>query len=63
MKIDDLIMIHTFDDGNQRYKMYCNEWKITNIMYNGGKLELLNVKDNDVKIYSISSWKTRLCKK
>jgi hypothetical protein len=59
MEIDTIVMIHTFDDGNTRFKYYNNEWKIKNIMYNGGKLELVNKTDNEVCIYSISSWKTR----
>ena len=61
MNNGDIVLIHTSDDGNHRFKMYDNEWKIINIMYNGGKLELSNCKDTNIKINSISSWKTRLC--
>ena len=60
MNINDIIIIHTFDDGNQRFINFPNEWKVTKVMYNGGKLELVNNIDNEVQIYSISTWKVRL---
>jgi hypothetical protein len=60
MNINDIVMIHTFDDGNQRFRNYPNEWKVTDVRYNGGKLELVNNSDNEVLIYSISAWKVRL---
>ena len=60
MNINDIIIIHTFDDGNQRFRNFPNEWKVTKVMYNGGKLELVNNIDNEVQIYSISTWKVRL---
>ena len=60
MNIDNIVEIHTFDDGNQRYKSYNNKWKIMETMYNGCKFKLINYEQNDIIIYSISSWKTRL---
>jgi hypothetical protein len=60
MNINDIVIIHTFDDGNQRFRNFPNEWKVTDVMYNGGKLELVNNSDNEVEIYSISAWKVRL---
>lgn len=60
MNIDNIVEIHTFDDGNNRYKHYTNKWKIMEKMHNGGKLKLMNCDQNDIIIYSISSWKTRL---
>ena len=60
MNIGTEVEIHTFDDGNQRYKHNNNKWKIMEKMYNGGKLKLMNCEKNDIIIYSISSWKARL---
>ena len=60
MNINTIIEIHTFDDGNQRYKQYNNKWKIMEKMFNGGKLKLMNCEQNDIIINSISAWKTRL---
>ena len=60
MNINDKISIHTFDDGNLRFINFPNEWTVTDIRYNGGKLELVNTIYNEVKIYSISTWKVRL---
>lgn len=60
MNINTIIEIHTFDDGNQRYKQYTNKWKIIEKMFNGGKLKLMNCEQNDIIINSISAWKTRL---
>jgi hypothetical protein len=56
-KINQMVKINTFDDGRQKYSQYKNEWHITKTMFNGGKIELINVEDNNVKINSISSWK------
>lgn len=55
-----IVEIHTFDDGNQIYKQYKNKWIIDDIMYKGGKLKLKNEDDNNIIIYSISSWKVRI---
>ena len=60
MNIGDIVLIHTFDDGNSRFKMYCNKWRIDTIMYNGGKLKLVNSIDGEIQLNSISTWKTRL---
>jgi hypothetical protein len=60
MNINDIVEIRTFDDGNQRFQHYTNKWKIMEKMYNGGKLKLMNCEQNDIIIYSISSWKARL---
>jgi hypothetical protein len=60
MNIDTIVEIHTFDDGNQRYKEYDNKWKIIETMFNGGKLKLMNCDQNDIIICSISAWKTKL---
>jgi hypothetical protein len=56
-KINQIVKINTFDDGRQEYSQYKNEWRITKTMFNGGKIELINVEDKNVKINSISSWK------
>ena len=63
MEIGTIIEIHTFDDGNQRYKAFNNKWKIIDTMFNGGKLKLMNCENDDIIIYSISTWKTKLLKK
>ncbi len=52
-----IVKIHTFDDGRQRFQCYTNKWRITDTMFNGGKLELTNVYQPEIKINSISSWK------
>ena len=36
-----------------------NKWKITNKMFNGSKVELINMSDKKIKIRSISAWKTQ----
>jgi hypothetical protein len=59
MNIDTIVEIHTFDDGNQRFKAFDNKWKIIDTMFNGGKLKLMNCDQNDIIIFSISSWKTK----
>jgi hypothetical protein len=61
MNLGEIVFIHTFDDGNNRFKKYLNKWKIEDTMYNGSKLKLINTCDTDIKIVSISTWKTRLC--
>jgi hypothetical protein len=54
-----IVEIIVFDDGNDEFKGYENRWTITKKMFNGGKVELTNVADQNIKIRSISSWKTR----
>lgn len=57
-RIGDFVKITTFDDGNNKYEFYQNKWKVTALMFGGGKVALENVNDPKVKIPSISSWKT-----
>ena len=60
MNIGTIVEIHTFDDGNQRYKNYSNKWIVEEVMYNGGKLKLKNEENTSIIIMSISSWKVRI---
>ena len=61
--MSEIVTITLFDDGNTRYKYLCdlemNKWKITKKMFNGSKVELINAIDNEIKIKSISTWKTQ----
>ena len=57
--MSEIVTIHTFDDGRGDFKKYINEWIITKKMFNGSKVELTNVHNKEIKISSISSWKTR----
>lgn len=61
--MSQFVTITVFDDGNTQYKYLCdlgmNKWKITNKMFNGSKVELINMSDKKVKIRSISAWKTQ----
>ena len=43
MNIGSKVKINVFDDGNQIYKMYDNIWIVEKRMYNGGKLLLRNL--------------------
>ena len=52
------VKITVFDDGNQSLKQHENIWTITNTMFHGSKLELINAIDKNIKIRSISTWKT-----
>ncbi len=54
-----IVEIIVFDDGNDEFKGYENRWAITKKMFNGGKVELKNVANKNIKIRSISAWKTR----
>ena len=54
-----IVEIIVFDDGNDEFKGYENKWTITKKMFNGGKVELTNVANQNIKIRSISTWKTR----
>ena len=56
--MSEIVTIHTFDDGRGNFKKYINEWIITKKMFNGSKVELTNVHNKEIKISSISSWKT-----
>ena len=57
--MNKIVEIIVFDDGNDEFKDYVNQWKITKEMFNGGKVELTNMENNKIKINSISAWKTR----
>ena len=52
---NSLYKINIFDDGNEKYKQYQNIWEIYSVWK--GKVSLINKKNNDIKITSISSWK------
>ena len=60
MNIGSKVKISVFDDGNQIYQKYENIWIVFEAFAKGGKLRLVNVKDDKVKIYSISTWKVKL---
>ena len=62
MNIGSKVKISVFDDGNQIYQKYENIWIVYDTFGNGGKLRLVNVKDKEVKLYSISTWKVSLFK-
>jgi hypothetical protein len=47
--------INTFDDGNQKYKIYTNTWYIFGRWL--GKIALVNSTDDNIRILSISEWK------
>ena len=47
--------IENFDDGNNNYSKYFNEWVIYGIWR--GKVAIMNNKENNIIIKSISQWK------
>ena len=57
--MSEIVTIIVFDDGRGDFKKHINEWIITKKMFNGSKVELTNVHNKEIKISSISSWKTR----
>ena len=57
---DMYVKIWKFDDGNKAVNENKNFWKVTDVLFNGGKLSLVNCIDNKLKISSISAWKTRI---
>lgn len=57
MAPQNIYEIYVFDDGNQKYKEYKNEWIITEYKRGGDKLKLVNARNKEVVINSISSWK------
>jgi hypothetical protein len=57
--MSEIVIITVFDDGRGDFKKYINEWIITKKMFNGSKVELTNVHNKEIKISSISSWKTQ----
>ena len=50
------VQIHTFDDGNDKYKHCSNSWIIFG--RGKGKVALFNASDENIIINSISEWKT-----
>jgi len=54
--IGDMVKINTFDDGNERYRMNPNVWRVVGTMFQGGKLQLTNGMTLTA-ISSISAWK------
>jgi hypothetical protein len=51
-----VVSITTFDDGNEEYKYFINRWYIFGKWR--GKIALTNVENMNIKIKSISEWKT-----
>lgn len=54
--VNEMVTIIKFDDGNENYKYYTNKWYIVGEWR--GKIALVNVQDLNMKIDSISKWKT-----
>ena len=52
----NIIHLHIFDDGNEKYKQYENSWILFGTWK--GKIALFNAFDDNVIIQSISEWKT-----
>jgi hypothetical protein len=52
------VRIIVFDDGNQKFKHHENIWTVVKTMFDGDKVGLINSMDKDIKIASISTWKT-----
>jgi hypothetical protein len=48
--------INNFDDGNHKYQQYPNSWLLYGTWR--GKLALMNVVSPEIRIMSISEWKT-----
>ena len=59
LKIDDLVQINVFDDGNQNLQYENNVWKIVQFKYNKGKSIIKNVENTSMSPLSISSWKLK----
>lgn len=59
LKIDDLVQISVFDDGNQNLQYENNVWKIVQFKYNKGKSIIKNVENTSMSPLSISSWKLK----
>ena len=57
------VRIIIFDDGILPVSNKKNIWKVTNIKFNGDKLQLENCIDPTLKISSISAWKVRKIEK
>uniref|UniRef100_A0A6C0IHA9 Uncharacterized protein n=1 Tax=viral metagenome TaxID=1070528 RepID=A0A6C0IHA9_9ZZZZ len=54
----EIYEIVKFDDGNEKYEQYENKWLIFGIWR--GKCALVNKVEPEIKINSISSWKTQM---
>ncbi len=54
-----MVSIWQFDDGLQEFKNYTNKWVVINYKFSGAKLVLQNFYNENIKISSISEWKTR----
>jgi hypothetical protein len=50
------VIVHNFDDANEKYKQYDNCWIVFGMWK--GKIALYNGNDENVIIQSISEWKT-----
>ena len=57
------VKITVFDDGHQELKQHENIWTVVKTMFNGGKVQLINSVDKNIKIRSISTWKTKRIEK
>ena len=53
----EFVKITVFDDGNKSVPERDNMWIITDTMFNGGKLRLVNRFNEQQVINSISAWK------
>ena len=54
------VKVNIFDDGNISVPNQNNIWRVTDIIFNGDKLQLENCIDPTLKILSISAWKVRI---
>ena len=54
--LSNTVEIIVFDDGNEKYTYYTNKWHIFGRWR--GKIALVNANNNNIKINSISEWKT-----
>ena len=54
------VKVNIFDDGNISVPKQNNIWRVTDIIFNGNKLQLENCIDPTINIPSISAWKVRI---
>ena len=52
-----MVCIHTFDDGNDRYRKQDNIWEVIGTHHNGQKLILRNTQEPSIVIGGLSAWK------
>jgi len=57
------VKITVFDDGHQELKQHKNIWTVMKTMFHGSKIELINSVNKNIKIRSISTWKTERIEK